>query len=210
MSAALRTPPLFAVAASLAAVAAAWVVIFVWRPLDFWVLMTAAQACMITAAVVLFPGLIALARPSAREAAVGLAAAVALYGVFALGQAAAVRLFGFAGAEIAAVYRMRGAAHPALIVALLVCVIGPGEEIYWRGLVQTALCARLGPRAAPLVTAAFYAAVHLPTGNLMLVAAAAVCGLFWGALFAWRKSLWAPVVSHAVWDAAVLVLFPLA
>jgi membrane protease YdiL (CAAX protease family) len=42
----------------------------------------------------------------------------------------------------------------------------------------------------------------------MLVAAAGVCGLYWGALFAWKRSLPVNIVSHVAWDLAVFVLFP--
>lgn len=38
---------------------------------------------------------------------------------------------------------------------------------------------------------------------------AAVCGLFWALVFAWRRSLFAVIVSHAVWDAVVMVIAPI-
>ncbi len=38
--------------------------------------------------------------------------------------------------------------------------------------------------------------------------AAVVGGAFWGGLFAWRGTLVAPMVSHALWDLAVVVWFP--
>jgi membrane protease YdiL (CAAX protease family) len=43
----------------------------------------------------------------------------------------------------------------------------------------------------------------------MLIGAAAVCGLFWGLLYQWRKNIFTVIVSHAVWDVVVMVLFPI-
>jgi membrane protease YdiL (CAAX protease family) len=44
----------------------------------------------------------------------------------------------------------------------------------------------------------------------VLVLAAVVGGAFWGALFAWRGTLVAPLISHALWDLAIVVWCPLA
>jgi len=43
-----------------------------------------------------------------------------------------------------------------------------------------------------------------------LAGAAGVCGLFWGALYRFfPRHLLALVISHAAWDVAVFVLFPI-
>ena len=44
-----------AVVATLPFVAAAFAVVFVWRPVSFWAAMTATQAALVTAALVLRP-----------------------------------------------------------------------------------------------------------------------------------------------------------
>ncbi len=53
-----------------------------------------------------------------------------------------------------------------------------------------------------------YTAVHLASGNIMLVLAAAVCGVFWGWLYLRYRSPVLNIVSHTLWDLAVFVVFP--
>ena len=44
----------------------------------------------------------------------------------------------------------------------------------------------------------------------MMVMAALTAGAFWGLLYRlFPKRIWALVISHAVWDAAVFVWFPI-
>jgi membrane protease YdiL (CAAX protease family) len=92
-------------------------------------------------------------------------------------------------------------------------LLGPvvvGEELVWRGAVQGALARRTRPPAAVVLAAALYALAHALIGSPLLVLTAFACGLFWGALRTATGSLVPSLVSHVVWDAAVLVVFPLA
>ena len=144
-----------------------------------------------------------------REVAVGMAAAIVLYGVFWLGDAAAARLFGFAPKQVEAIYAIRGLGNPWAVGALLLLVTSPGEELFWRGYVQRRVAGRWGGGTGVAAGAGLYAAVHLVSGNLMLVAAAFVAGLFWCGLYRWRGSLTACIVSHAAWTVGVFLLFPI-
>ena len=64
----------------------------------------------------------------------------------------------------------------------------------WWGFVCSTLC---------------YTAVHVWSGNLMLLLAAATCGCLWGFLyFLMPKRLPALIISHALWDVAAFVVFP--
>jgi CAAX protease family protein len=197
------------VLASLGIVSVAWVVIFVWQPLNFWVLMTLAQCAMITCAILIDPRIKNIFSPSLLEVAIGLSSAAILYLVFFAGNFVAVRLFDFAAHQIADIYSLRGQAEAVMICTTLLLIIGPGEEIYWRGLVQRVMGERYGQWAGLALATTLYAGVHIITLNFMLVAASAVCGLFWGLLYTWRKNLCTVIVSHAVWDVVVLVLFPI-
>jgi len=143
-----------------------------------------------------------------RKAALGVLSAAALYAVFAAGRVAALRLFPFAGAEIGNVYALK-AGVPVLRVALLIgLVIGPGEELFWRGFFQERTAATTRPLFGFLLTAMLYTAVHLASGNIMLVLAAAVCGVFWGWLYLRFRSPVLNIVSHTLWDLAVFIVFP--
>ncbi len=161
---------------------------------------------------------------------VGIISAAALYLVFWIGHFLAIRILPFADSQVNSIYDIRAAQNPWVILTLLFCIIGPAEEIFWRGFVQYRLSNRWG--AAPwfqgsvtafqlaaiwfrgavmgfLVAAALYTFVHLPSMNLMLVAASALCGGFWGLLFAMTRSLWPCIISHALWDITIFIIFPI-
>ncbi|MCP2619855.1 CPBP family intramembrane metalloprotease [Candidatus Aminicenantes bacterium AC-334-K16] len=139
----------------------------------------------------------------------GLLAAGILFGFFWAGKTIASHLFSSAPEAIKAIYSFKEGASSWRIALLMLLVIGPGEEIFWRGTIQQLLAERYSPRAGFLLTTLIYAAVHLTTGNPLLIAAALVAGLFWGGLYLWRGSILTIVVSHTVWDILVFIVFPL-
>ena len=136
---------------------------------------------------------------SAVEVGIGAVSGVALYAVFWIGDRLLRRLFPSFAAEVSALYAVRAETQPATM-PLVLCVIGPAEELFWRGLVQA--------RAGVLVMLVAYGAVHLWERKAILIVAAIVGGAWWGALFAWRGTLVAPIVSHLLWDLMIIVWFP--
>jgi membrane protease YdiL (CAAX protease family) len=93
---------------------------------------------------------------------------------------------------------------------LLLLIIGPAEELFWRGYVQRTMTKLHDPNIAFIVTTIIYALVHIWSGNFMLVMAALTAGAVWGLLYRFfPKSLPALVVSHALWDALVFVIVPI-
>jgi len=64
--------------------------------------------------------------------------------------------------------------------------------------------------AGLVLSVAAYSAAHLASMNLMLIAAAAVCGTFWSLMFMRYRSIWLNIVSHVVWDVMVFLIRPLA
>jgi uncharacterized protein len=197
----------------LAVAAAFWCLLFspwIATGIGFWTLMPVAVGILGLGALAADRGRWALRlrwRPA--HIAIGLAAAVLLYLIFAAGKYASTRLFGFAPGEIASIYGRRSEASPWWIALALLFWIGPGEEIFWRGFVQHRLTQSFGGWRGTLAATALYAGVHAWAGNAMLLLAALVCGLFWGALYARTRSLWPGIISHAAWDVAIFVLFPL-
>jgi membrane protease YdiL (CAAX protease family) len=91
---------------------------------------------------------------------------------------------------------------------LLLFVIGPSEEIFWRGFVQDTLAQKFGDNSGWIIASLVYGGVHIAAWNFMLFAAALVCGLFWGWVFKKYKSLWPGIISHAIWDLTIFVLIP--
>ncbi|MGZ5439455.1 MAG: CPBP family intramembrane glutamic endopeptidase, partial [Candidatus Aminicenantales bacterium] len=143
-----------------------------------------------------------------RKAALGVVSAAALYALFAVGRIVALRIFPFAGAGIDNVYALRAGVPLLRIVLLIGLVIGPGEELFWRGFFQERTGATTSRSYGFALTALLYTAVHLASGNMMLVLAAAVCGVFWGWLYLRFRSPVLNIVSHTLWDLLVFVVFP--
>lgn len=140
----------------------------------------------------------------------GIAIAFALWGVFWIGDKLSQLMFTFARGQVDSVYGMKDGTSPVLITVLLLFLIGPAEEYFWRGYVQKSVSDLLGPDAALFITAIVYASVHIWSFNFMLIMAALVAGGVWGLIYRLRPSLLpALIVSHAVWDALVFVILPI-
>lgn len=139
---------------------------------------------------------------------VGILSAALLYEIFFLGYMAATSLFGFAALEVEGIYKPSHEESPLTIGLLLLLIIGPAEEIFWRGYVQHQYAKRYTPLIGFLLATAAYSLVHIWSFNLMLFLAAGLCGLFWGAMY-WRyRSIWPGLISHALWDVAIFVVWP--
>lgn len=139
----------------------------------------------------------------------GVLSAVFLYGIFWVGHFLSIRLLPFAAAQVDSIYTIRAGQNPWIIAGLLVFIIGPAEEIFWRGFVQKRLSNKYGVLVGVFIATVCYTGVHLWSFNLMLLAASAVCGAFWGLLFAATDNLWPAIISHAVWDVTIFILFPI-
>lgn len=139
---------------------------------------------------------------------IGVVSSVLLYGVFALGNEAVRAIMKDGALQIANVYATKAQASPRLIGLLLLLIIGPGEELFWRGWVQRTLNSRFGPWPGYIVTSLIYTLVHVPSMNLALIGAAAVAGLFWGYMYNMYRHIGPGLISHALWDVAVFILFP--
>jgi hypothetical protein len=182
-------------------------------PLDFWAWLALNVIVVVALALVVDRGYLRrlasdLRADPLRKIALGAVSAAVLYAVFAAGRIAALRLFPFAGAEIWNVYALKAGVPLLRVVLLISLVIGPGEELFWRGFFQERTAATTRPLFGFVLTAMLYTAVHLASGNIMLVLAAAVCGVFWGWLYLRFRSPVLNIVSHTLWDLAVFVVFP--
>ncbi|MCG6909461.1 MAG: CPBP family intramembrane metalloprotease [Deltaproteobacteria bacterium] len=196
---------------------ALFIPLFVTRGLgkfDFWWWMSANVVGLSAIAVLLDRGWREdvsrdLAEAVWKKAGLGLASATALYAVFYLGNTTARHLLPFAGRGIENVYAFKDNVSAVRIALLMAFVIGPGEELFWRGFLQRRLQMEKGPLRGFLLATTVYTAVHLASGNLMLVLAAGVCGLFWGFLYLRTGSLLVNVISHTIWDLVIFLIFPM-
>ena len=185
------------------------------RP-NFWIVMSCA-AIVLTAMALAFSKdrneLFKIERPLLQIAG-GVIIALALWGIFWIGDKLSAMMFDFARPEVDAVYSMKKGLPASVIAILLLVLIGPAEELFWRGYVQRTLSRVFqGRRAADMafvVTAMVYALVHVWSMNFMLVMAALVAGVVWGLIYRiCPKALPALIISHALWDALVFVILPI-
>src|SRR5437870_13123087 len=132
--------------------------------------------------------------------AVGLATAAGLYGIFRVGDTVAREVIPRGYEEIGDIYALRSVRSKEELAARLGLVIGPAEELFWRGFVQG--------RAGYLTATALYGGAHIVTENVTLIGAATIAGAYWGLLRAVGVPLGALVVSHVVWDIWIFLVAP--
>lgn len=186
-----------------------WIIIFAWEPINFWIMMPLAQGVLMTMAIGFGGWLLGREGITARDVLLGFVSAGVLYGIFVLGDALAAAVLPFAAEQVTDIYGLRNLASPTLIGLLLAFVIGPGEELYWRGYIQRTFSQKWGTSAGIWLTTVIYAGIHIVSGNFMLVAASFVAGLFWAYMYPRVERIAPLVISHLVWDVLVLVLFPI-
>lgn len=178
--------------------------------LNFWYAMTFSAIVLTTLSLAMRGRqIIGSLRFSWKDLALGVGSAAVLWGVFWLGNYFSNLLFDFAQGQVAGVYAMKTGENQWLIALALLLVIGPAESIFWQGFVQNAIAEKLRFPWIVIVTTLIYSAVHIPSLNFMLIMAALVCGLFWCALYYYNRNLLTIIVSHALWDVSVFILFPI-
>jgi uncharacterized protein len=138
----------------------------------------------------------------------GLLSAAGLYVVFQGGDRFARRLLPSGGREIESIYALQHLRPRAELAARLGLIIGPAEELFWRGFLQRRLQRSFGPWRGALAASAAYAGVHLAARNVTLLGAAAVAGLYWGVLCRLGLSMPALIVSHIAWDIWIFLIAP--
>lgn len=193
--------------------AALWFIMF--SPLTapyvpFWYAMTFSALVLSISSSLAMPGWWRTVKWGNGNFLLGVIIAIALWGIFWLGDFFSQLLFGFARQQVDMIYRMKADFSPWLLSGLLLFIIGPAEEIFWRGYVQKQLSARINPNYGWIVTIVLYTIVHVSSCNFMLVMASMVCGIVWGTLYRFFPDRFAAIIfSHALWDAAVFVWFPI-
>jgi uncharacterized protein len=142
------------------------------------------------------------------DVAMGVASAAALYGTFQIGDRFARRFVPGGDAQIRDIYELRTLRPRGEIAARLATIIGPAEELFWRGLVQEDLMDRFGRWRGSALAAMAYGGVHIVTGNFTLFGAAGIAGAHWSLLRAAGMPLGALVVSHVTWDIWIFLVQP--
>jgi membrane protease YdiL (CAAX protease family) len=143
-----------------------------------------------------------------RDVAAGLVSAGVLYLIFQIGDRLARLIMPQGGAEIEAIYSLKKLRPRPELMARLGFIIGPAEELFWRGFVQERLMGYYGRLTGTILGTAAYGGAHLVSGNMTLIGAASIAGAFWGGLFGLGVPLGALIVSHIVWDIVIFLIAP--
>lgn len=190
-----------------------WTVMFSpWTAhyVNFWWMMTASACVLSLCATIFAPGWWKSVRLTPSNIFWGVVIAVALWGVFWVGDKLSQLMFDFARPQVDTIYGMKEGESPWLLTVLMLFLIGPAEEIFWRGYVQHNLSLRWNPNLGFVVTTLVYALVHAGSMNFMLTMAAMVAGAAWGLLYRlFPERFAAIIISHALWDVAVFIWFPI-
>ena len=190
-----------------------WTVMFSpWTAphLNFWVAMSISAAVLMTIVTLVRPSWPRDLKWSWSNIALGVAIAVVLWGVFWVGDKLSQLMFDFARPQVNTIYGMKEGESPWLLTVLMLFIIGPAEEIFWRGYVQENFSKRWNANVGFVVTTLIYALVHAGSLNFMLIMAALVAGAAWGLLYRlFPKNFAAIIISHALWDVAVFIWFPI-
>lgn len=195
-----------AVAAPLA-VAAAWLFVRRGRT-SIWGAMGAAMGILGIAAV-------ATGRPAAATevaagvaALVGAGAGVALYAATA-GFMAVARTWPPLAHQAASLYAQRGGMSLPASLAVAAAVVAPGEELVWRGVVQSLLSEPAGPAVGAVVAWVAYVAANAVSGSVPILLGAVVGGAAWGGLALWSGGVLAGTLCHAIWTGLMIARPPL-
>lgn len=197
----------------MAAAAVLWTIMFSpWTSphVNFWVLMTCSALILTLYSTWASPLWWKDIRMDASNVILGVLLAAILWGVFWIGDRLSSIMFDFARPQVNMIYGMKEGENPLVLTLLMLFIIGPAEEIFWRGYIQKSLSKRWNPNIGFILTTLVYSLVHVSKFNFMLIMAAAVAGFVWGLAYRFfPEKFGAIILSHALWDCAVFIWFPI-
>ncbi len=177
---------------------------------NFWIMMTCSGLTLTFYSTWAAPGWWKDIKFDPSNVMLGILIAAALWGIFWVGDRLSSLMFDFARPQVDMIYGMKEGENPVILTLLMLFIIGPAEEIFWRGYIQKNLSLKWNPNIGFIVTTLIYSLVHISKFNFMLIMAAAVAGFIWGLLYRFfPEKFGAILLSHALWDCAVFIWFPI-
>ena len=177
---------------------------------NFWVMMTCSGLALTAYSTWAQKGWWEDIKLDASNIILGIALAAALWGIFWVGDKLSSLMFDFARPQVNLIYGMKEGENPWVLTFLMLFIIGPAEEIFWRAYIQKNFSKRWNPNIGFIVTTLVYSLVHISKFNFMLIMAAMVAGIVWGLAYRFfPEKLGAIIISHALWDCAVFIWFPI-
>lgn len=92
---------------------------------------------------------------------------------------------------------------------LLMLIIAPGEELFWRGFIQQKLKSYMSPFFAVLVASLLFGLSMSFSGFWLGVVAAFTSGMLWGLLYEWKKSMPLIIIAHITMTILLFLVLPL-
>ena len=178
--------------------------------INFWIMMTCSGLTLTLYSTWAGPRWWKDVKFDLQNVVIGVLIAVVLWGVFWVGDRLSSLMFDFARPQVDMIYGMKAGENPWVLTALMLFIIGPAEEIFWRAYIQKNLSRHWNPNVGFILTTLVYSLVHISKFNFMLIMAAAVAGLVWGLAYRFfPENIGAIIISHALWDCAVFIWFPI-
>lgn len=145
--------------------------------------------------------------PSPLHMFYGLGSGILLYLIFYIGKSVMLYLFPESITQLEELYRLVAPIQGWHYVSLIFVII-PGEELFWRGVVQDHV-EKATLRYPVILAALLYMSAHIYAGAFLLLVAAVLAGTVWGYLYKKTSNMTIPIISHLVFDLLLLVFFPL-
>ena len=186
-----------------------WYLMFVVKPFNFWLMMSITTFTLMILSLILEYPVFKKEEWNKKNIFIGLVSAAVLYMIFWTGNEMTRLILPEKLTQVQEIYSNRLELDRYIVALMLFFPIGIGEEIFWRGYLQKFYSKKYGEKAALVLVITGYIAVHLSSGNLMLILSAGVCGIFWGLMFYYTKSVVPGVISHMVWDPVIFVILPI-
>lgn len=92
---------------------------------------------------------------------------------------------------------------------LLLFIIAPGEELFWRGFIQQQLKRWFSPLYAVIISALLFGLSFVVSGFWPGVLVAFIIGLILGLLYEWKKSMPLIILSHLTMLVLLFLIHPI-
>jgi|AntRauTorcE11898_2_1112593.scaffolds.fasta_scaffold05343_4 membrane protease YdiL (CAAX protease family) len=105
--------------------------------------------------------------------------------------------------------------NPEIVLYLLpgaYLLIGPGEELLFRGVVQNRIRESFGPKSGVFIASVIFAAIHVtslagsdPSATLVTLLGLVPISLLLGGLYEYTRNLVVPILVHGTYDAIIFL-----
>ncbi|MFX3674293.1 MAG: lysostaphin resistance A-like protein [Paenisporosarcina sp.] len=92
---------------------------------------------------------------------------------------------------------------------LLLFIVAPGEELFWRGFIQQKLKAYMSPFLAVISASLLFGLSLSFSGFWLGVLAACFSGIIWGLLYEWKRSMPLVIIAHITMTILLFLILPL-